>query len=220
MAPSGDPEAPPPASRLSSRNRSATAGGSGKRPLILYGHHYPPPPPPPKPGPSPLVIVLIVIAGVSVLGAGACVVLGSLFFIGASAESEGPVASAVAPQDTAAPTGAPSSTPAGEGEGEGEQGDDQGSDQGEGAEENAAGDAPPSPTATTTSRATTGTWFCTASGSVRVCGFAGVCNNQMVFGNATGKDRFLANMQAKNACEGMARAKGGAAVCIVQCTVR
>jgi hypothetical protein len=55
---------------------------------------------------------------------------------------------------------------------------------------------------------------------VRVCGFANVCNDQIVFGNGFGEDRFLASSQAKNACEGMARAKGGSTVCIVQCTFR
>ncbi|HEU4534626.1 MAG TPA: hypothetical protein VFS00_10935, partial [Polyangiaceae bacterium] len=64
------------------------------------------------------------------------------------------------------------------------------------------------------------TWQCTASGSVRVCGFANVCNNQMVFGNGFGKDRVLASMQAKNACESMARAKGGSTVCVTQCSAR
>jgi hypothetical protein len=61
-------------------------------------------------------------------------------------------------------------------------------------------------------------WWCTASASVRVCGFAGACNYQMVFGNGGGTDRFLASQQAKNACEASARSKGAFATCIVQCS--
>lgn len=65
-----------------------------------------------------------------------------------------------------------------------------------------------------------GNWQCTASSSVRVCGFAGACNYQMVFGNGWGKDRFFAQKQAKSSCEASARAKGAVAVCVVQCSVR
>lgn len=65
-----------------------------------------------------------------------------------------------------------------------------------------------------------GTWSCTGSSSVRVCGFAGACNYQMVFGNGFGKDRFLASQQAKRSCEASARAKGATAICVVQCSVR
>lgn len=63
-------------------------------------------------------------------------------------------------------------------------------------------------------------WFCNATGWVRVCGFANVCNNQMVSGIGSGYDQFSASMMAKNACEGMARAKGGSTVCTVACSVR
>jgi hypothetical protein len=63
-------------------------------------------------------------------------------------------------------------------------------------------------------------WMCTGSASVRVCGFAGACNYQMVFGNGWGKDRFFAEKQAKSSCEASARAKGAVAVCVVQCSVR
>jgi hypothetical protein len=42
----------------------------------------------------------------------------------------------------------------------------------------------------------------------------------MVFGNGGGTDRFLASQQAKMACEGMARAKGGTTVCVVSCQPR
>jgi hypothetical protein len=69
--------------------------------------------------------------------------------------------------------------------------------------------------------ATGGTsWWCTASASVRVCGFAGACNYQMVFGNGMGKDRFLASQQAKRTCEASARARGATAFCVVQCSPR
>lgn len=63
-------------------------------------------------------------------------------------------------------------------------------------------------------------WWCTASASVRVCGFAGACDYQMVFGNGGGKDRFLASQQAKRSCEASARAKGASAICVVQCSPR
>lgn len=63
-------------------------------------------------------------------------------------------------------------------------------------------------------------WWCTASASVRVCGFAGACNYQMVFGNGVGNDRFLASQQAKRSCEASARAKGATAFCVVQCSPR
>jgi len=84
------------------------------------------------------------------------------------------------------------------------------------------------PTSTASPAATGGTkpsgggtsWFCTASASVRVCGFAGACNFQMVFGNGIANDRFIASQQAKSACEASARAKGASAVCVVQCSPR
>ncbi|WP_437332518.1 hypothetical protein [Sorangium sp. So ce394] len=63
-------------------------------------------------------------------------------------------------------------------------------------------------------------WWCTASASVRVCGFAGACNYQMVFGNGMGNDRFMASQQAKRSCEASARAKGASAICVVQCSPR
>jgi hypothetical protein len=55
---------------------------------------------------------------------------------------------------------------------------------------------------------------------VRVCGFAGACNYQMVFGNGSAKDRFMASQQAKRSCEASARAKGATAFCVVQCSPR
>ena len=62
-------------------------------------------------------------------------------------------------------------------------------------------------------------WFCNATGYVRVCGYANVCNNINVFGSGSGPDRYLASNQAKMACEGQARARGGSAMCAVSCSV-
>ena len=213
----------------------------------MYGHGYPyapppPPPPPPRPpGLSPLAIALIAIGGVAVLGGGACVVVGGLlWFGGQSAGSIGPsddrpVASA---QSSPAGTGTGASTSAGAGAQPPslaplQESDDQGSalasaddDDDHGGHDNArvaatsttssSGSAPPS-----TAKTTGGTkWFCNATGLVRVCGFANVCNNQMVSGIGSGSDRFIASTMAKNACENMARAKGGSTVCSVSCSLR
>ena len=185
--------------------------------------YFPPPhrPPPPKPGLSPLVIVLIVLGGVLVLGGGACVVLGALVAIGASAEAD-PAATSSTSTSTSttsappavAPPGATTAAPAvADDEPESDPDSDPSSDS-QGA---------PSPTATAKpagNAANGATWFCSASGSARVCGFAGACNYQMMFGNGFGKDRFLASQQAKNACEAQARAKGTSTVCVVQCSLR
>lgn len=89
------------------------------------------------------------------------------------------------------------------------------------------GGSAPTPAATGTSTSPSGSggsgsprWFCNATGLVRVCGFANVCSNQMVSGSGFGSDRMIASMTAKNACEGMARAKGGFGTCTVSCSVR
>jgi hypothetical protein len=157
--------------------------------------------------------VLIVIGGLATLGVGATVVLGGLVWLGAHAEREDaldaavPVAASGASSTTATPA-----TPAATTSGLVEQDTPE-----------SAAQAPAKKTSTpssTSSASAGGSWFCTASASVRVCGFANVCNYQMVFGNGSGKDRFLAQMQAKNACEGMARAKGSPTVCPVQCSMR
>lgn len=179
-----------------------------------YPQYRPPPPPPPRPpGLSPLAIVLIVVAAVFVLGAGACVVLGSLIALGASAEpsSADPAATSTA---TSAPNVAPTTTNA-----------PAPTDTATAAEDDEP-PAPPTPTAaaTATGAATNGStggtkWFCNATGWVRVCGFANVCNNQMVSGMGVGSDRYMAMTMAKNACENMARAKGGSTVCSVSCSV-
>lgn len=148
------------------------------------------------------MIVLIVVGGVLVLGGGACVVVGALALMGVGVDGEPeppPVATTASPPATAAPAPAPAPAATADDEGEGE------------------GEAP---SGKATAGNTGATWFCNASASVRVCGFAGACNYQMVFGNGFGKDRFLASQQAKNACEAQARAKGTSAVCVVQCSVR
>jgi hypothetical protein len=62
-------------------------------------------------------------------------------------------------------------------------------------------------------------WFCNATGFVRVCGFANVCNNINVFGTGASPDRFIAQNSAKMNCEGQARARGGSTVCIVNCSL-
>lgn len=176
-----------------------------------YPYYYPPPRPP-KRGLPPVVIVLLAVGGAFAVGGGACVVLGGLAVLGASADSEPAVAEGETPAIPTA-TAAPTATTLTE----------TGADPPPATIDTAGGAEPPPlpgtrPPATGTGAG--GTWRCTASGSVRVCGFANVCNNQMVFGNGFGKDRYLASTQAKNACEGMARAKGGSTVCVVQCTAR
>lgn len=194
--------------------------------LRVYGPGQPyfPPPhrPPPKPGLSPLVIVLIVVGGVLVLGGGACVVLGALVALGASAEGDHPASSAAssgasgaAGATGVAPTVAPPATTAAAP-----------SRVDDGSESDSDESPSPSPTATAKSAGASGnsgngaTWFCSASGSARVCGFAGACNYQMMFGNGMGTDRFSASQQAKNACEAQARARGASTVCVVQCTLK
>jgi hypothetical protein len=155
----------------------------------------------------PIVIVLIVVGGLATLGVGATLVLGGLVWLGAQAEHDH-----VDDAGTAVVATATTASAAATASGLVEQ------DEPESAAQPAAKKT--STPSSTSSASAGGNWLCTASASVRVCGFANVCNYQMVFGNGSGKDRFLAQMQAKNACEGMARAKGSAAVCIVQCSLR
>lgn len=186
-------------------------------------HPYPPGPPPfaAKPAVSPLVIGLIVAGAVLAVGAGSCVLIGGLAVLGASAAPD-PAASSVTPSLAPATSAAPAATtltPLGDDD------DDAppAATAATAATPAAAQGTAPAAAATGTTAAGSaggGTWTCNASGSVRVCGFANVCSNQMVFGSGLGKDRFLANSQAKNACEGMARAKGGFTTCVVQCTLR
>ncbi|WP_437736179.1 hypothetical protein [Sorangium sp. So ce1335] len=212
-------------------------------------HYYPPPPPPqrPKPGVSPLVIVLAVVGGMFALGVGALVVLGGVAYVMASATPEHAVgepvpsevstlgASPVPPLQTNTSPVPPvqTNTPIRPDLDPDERAAADPSS-GDRAADNApspAGDdsdAPAAPAAAgranegaSSGTATGGTsWWCTASASVRVCGFAGACNYQMVFGNGGGKDRFMASQQAKRACESSARAKGATAFCVVQCSPR
>jgi hypothetical protein len=184
-------------------------------------YHQPPPPPPPPPrrGPSPVVIVLLVVGGVFALGGGACVVLGGLAVLGASADADPATAEGDAPGLPTA-TAPPTATAAPTATSLVETGHDEPAPDATGATNGDVGPPTTGARPPATGTAGGGTWSCTASGSVRVCGFANACNNQMVFGNGFGKDRYLASTQAKNACESMARAKGGSTVCVVQCSVR
>ena len=207
----------------------------------MYGHGHPyyapppPPPPPPRPtGLSPLAIAFIVIGGVAVLGGGACVVLGGLVYLGAKAEAEaeGPVADpSLAPgvstaNPSASSTDEPPPLPVLPPELADDGTDDNGA--GDGDDESSALADPSSDKGTSSGSGTPSTpktsggtkWSCNATGWVRVCGFANVCNNQMVSGIGLGNDRFSASMMAKNACENMARAKGGSTVCMVSCSPR
>ncbi|MBX3264698.1 MAG: hypothetical protein KF782_33810 [Labilithrix sp.] len=191
-----------------------------------YGHPYAPPPPPPRSGLSTLTIVLIVLGALTVLGGGACVVVGGLVYLGAKAEAEGPVADPSLPRGEATSTpGAPpepSTSPTTEPAplaGLVETADDDDID-----DDGALGGVAPNDGASSGSASAPkkagGGWLCNATGWVRVCGFANVCSNQMVSGLGSGADRFTASQSAKLACEGMARAKGGSTVCTVACSPR
>jgi hypothetical protein len=179
----------------------------------VYSPGYPyPPPPPRRAGLSTLAIVLIVMSVGLVLGGGACIVLGGLVLLGASAESEAEAHDAAAtsppalgatdePDTTGATTAEP--TPAGA----------------TAAEPMPATATGAAPTAAPAARAPT-SYSCNATGYARVCGFANVCSNQLVFGNGYSFDRHLALMQAKNACESSARARGSSTFCTVSCLPR
>ncbi|MBX3222947.1 MAG: hypothetical protein KF795_20720 [Labilithrix sp.] len=195
-----------------------------------HGHGYPyaaPPPPPPRSGPATLTIVLIALGALTVLGGGACVVVGGLVYLGATAEADGPVADPALPRGEATSTPGtppgPSTPPTAEpapltGLVEADDDDDRSDD-----DRALAGDAPKDGASSGSASApkTAGAgWLCNATGSVRVCGFANVCSNQMVSGLGSGADRFTASQSAKLACEGMARAKGGSTVCSVTCRPR
>ncbi len=191
---------------------------------VMHPYHRPPVPLPPKAGLSPLVIVLIIVGGVSVLALGSCVLIGGLVVLGASAEADKQASQPVPPATLAPPpTATTAPTPL----------DDSDDDPANGANDPAGAANDPSPDDNTSSSSSTSgspaptstsaggpSWFCTASASVRVCGFAGACTYQMVFGNGASKDRFLASQQAKNACETQARIKGSPTVCPVSCSMR
>ncbi|WP_437644310.1 hypothetical protein [Sorangium sp. So ce362] len=190
---------------------------------------------------SPLVIVLAVVGGLFALGVGALVVIGGAVYLVASAEPEQAVGEPVLSDVSTTGGGSPllpvppasTSTPlrpdleADEVAGDvaSPSGDD---GKGEAPTPSLAGGRTPTAPSEGSSNggpssgsATGGaSWWCTASASVRVCGFAGACNYQMVFGNGGGKDRFLASQQAKRSCEASARAKGASAICVVQCSPR
>lgn len=179
----------------------------------MYGPGYPHRPPPPRPsGLSPLAIVLIVVGVTGALGAGACVVLGGLVVLGASAGEASSDPAAGPSTATTAATATSTASPAVPADTSTATAED---------DPAPAPNAAPTAGGTSTSNAGGGPrYFCNATGWVRVCGFANVCNNQMVSGIGSGTDRFMAMTMAKNACEGMARAKGGATVCTVACTMK
>lgn len=197
---------------------------------------------------SPLVIVLAVVGGMFALGVGALVVLGGVAYVMASATPEHAVGEPV-PSEVSTlgvPTAPPLQTgtplrpdldPDEAAAKDPSSGDRAAGDAPSRAGNDATGEAPAAsrdgartPTSTGTGAANDGpssgsatrgtSWWCTASASVRVCGFAGACNYQMVFGNGGGNDRFMASQQAKRACEASARAKGATAICVVQCSPR
>ncbi|XXT14995.1 hypothetical protein WME94_32585 [Sorangium sp. So ce429] len=182
--------------------------------------------------------MLAVLGGLFALGMGALVVLGGVAYLVASATPEQAVVEP-APFDVSTAGSAtpvpplPTSTPlrpdleADEVAGADSPNEVAGADPPSGDAPSPVGDdetgdapAPSSGAASNGSAAGGASWWCTASASVRVCGFAGACNYQMVFGNGGGKDRFLASQQAKRACESSARAKGASAICVVQCSPR
>jgi len=190
---------------------------------------------------SPLAIVLIIGSVVFALGAGSCVVLGGLVWLGANAEpdpsGDDPAASSGAGGRrrrggaTAGGQGAGGATSGGQGagaQGAGPQAGDPDESASGGA--SAMNEEPPpaeEPTPSPPSAAAGGAakgggtkYFCNATGWVRVCGFANVCSNQMVSGMGSGPDQMSASMMAKTACQGMAIAKGGSTVCTVACSQR
>lgn len=174
---------------------------------MQYPYQYPPqgrPPMPPKPGMSALTITLLVIGGVLVLGGGGCLLLIGLAAVGASADDDHPQATATAATGTAIPPTSPA-----------EPDDDDSPPVPQAAAPTAAAPPPAAPTGGNV----TPIWYCNATGYVRTCGFAGVCSNINVFGMGTGTDRYLASNQAKMACEGQARARGGTTTCMVSCSV-
>lgn len=184
----------------------------------MYGHgpqypyHQPPPAtrPPRPPGLSPVAIVLIVVGGLVVLGTGAILLAVALAVSMHTANDAAGAVDAGAVVEKGAPS-TQSDPP-----------------QPNAAADESAAEAPQKDQAPVTgggkagakAKPSAGSWSCTASASVRVCGFAGACNYQMVFGNGFGSDRFVASQQAKSSCEASARAKGASAVCVVQCSAR
>lgn len=185
---------------------------------------------------STLTIVLIVLGAMTVLGGGACVVIGGLVYLGAKAEAEGAAADPSLPNgtSTATPSTPPTATEPPPAPVPPEMADDDGSNEdglggGDDDDDRSLADNAPNDGASSGNGSKTGgngsktggtKWFCNATGWVRVCGFANVCSNQMVSGIGSGTDRFVASQSAKIACEGMARAKGGSTVCAVSCTPR
>lgn len=142
-------------------------------------------------------------------------VVGGLVVLGAASAqkdaldaSTEPSAMATAPSEEPGATTAPPPTVLGADD---DNDDDANSDDAKGNGKTGA-TSPGAPAGTTTK------WLCNATGWVRVCGFANVCNNMMMSGTGVGNDRQSAYNMAKLACEGMIRARGGAGTCSVACT--
>jgi hypothetical protein len=183
----------------------------------MYGsprYPYPPQAPPPRPhsqGVSGLTIALIVLGVLFVLGAGSCVVCTGLVGLGASSGPASGRPAATATPVPAAPLGtAGTLTPGAAG---GPVPNDEPAPAAGLAGNGSSGAVPPP-------RAPAGRFFCNATGFVRVCGFANVCNNQMVSGTGSSSDRGTATAMAQNACRGQILARGGSGSCSVACSFR
>lgn len=183
--------------------------------------------PPPRPPALSAGVLALLTAGAIVpfgTGAGAVALLVALASTAAEAPAHPDHAPGAATADEVPP--APSESPAAANEAPPPRPRDDDSSDDE-APDDAREPRPPAPTTSTkpmaprpSGAAGGASWWCTASASVRVCGFAGACTYQMVFGNGASNDRFLASQQAKSACEASARARGAVAACVVQCSPR
>jgi len=188
----------------------------------MYGPGYPyqRPPPPPRQGLSPAAIVLIILSVIFVMGAGSCVVCTGLIGLGASAEPDpatGPTVNGAPPVATGAPGVTPG--PTGASADPSDEGDPTAAGQAP-AGQAPAGQAPAGQAPAGGRPAGQRTFFCNATGFVRVCGFANVCNNMLVSGIGSSTDQGVATMMARNACQGQIIARGGTGTCTVTCSMR
>lgn len=170
--------------------------------------------------------MLLVLGVLLVLGGGACVVGGVLWFAMVETAAAPPVAEAALAHEGAGSSGGAEPlggrTPS---EVVLEPITDDGADEASpspalpASAANGA-DAPAAPSDRAPGAPARRKYFCNATGYVRVCGFADVCSNHMVSGMGSDADRGIAAQHAKMACEGMARAKGGGTVCTVTCSLK
>ncbi|AKV02627.1 hypothetical protein AKJ09_09290 [Labilithrix luteola] len=211
----------------------------------MYGNGYPyippaSPPPPRRTGLPPLAISAIAVGVVGVLGVGSCVLVGGFYALrgAGAAEADAPREPVAAnePSDRDDRRGSGAANPpasktwnladeddTNENTAASKNTNTNGAAANQPSTAGKGGSTPPSATGTSTSPSggASPRWFCNATGWVRVCGFANVCSNQTVFGSGFGSDRMVASTTAKNACEGMARAKGGyGGSCSVSCSLR